>query len=234
MISLISLSIPDTIDRQVFDTLLTHLPPENREKITRKVFAQDRLCSLWSDVLARTMLCSILGIRNTALVFSNNEFGKPLLEGHPDCHFNLSHSGDVVLCAFDNRPVGADVEKIRDRGLEIAERFFSKMEYDRLNRKSVIERAEAFVDLWTLKESYIKALGKGLSKSLGSFSIFPDGQQVYVEDDENKNARNEYFFRRYFIKHGYKAAVCSQNDAFPENVVEMRCEDIFQEFLKFT
>ena len=77
MISIFSLTIPDTIDKRIFDTLLSHLPPENREKITRKVFARDRLCSLWSEVLVRTRVCSTLGVRNTALVFQKTSLESP-------------------------------------------------------------------------------------------------------------------------------------------------------------
>ena len=153
---------------------------------------------------------------------------------NPLLHFNISHSGDAVLCAFDDKPVGADVEKIKVHGMELAERFYSAMEYDWLMRRNDAERVEGFVDIWTLKESYLKALGKGISKGLASFTVHPDGKQPYVDDEDNINARNEYFFRRYCIKQGYKAAVCSQNDAFPENVAELRCEDLFDEFMKCT
>jgi 4'-phosphopantetheinyl transferase len=234
MIKILFLAIPDSIDLEVFNALLFRLPPEKQSRISRFIREQDRLCALWADVLVRTTICSTLGIKNTALAFAKNEFGKPCLESCPGLHFNVSHSGDVVLCAFDNKPVGVDVERIKDRGLEIAERFFSKIEYEWLMHRNETDRTECFFDLWTLKESYIKALGKGISKGLRSFTIHSEGQNIFVDDEENENARKDYFFRRYHVKTGFKAAVCAQNSDFPATVTEIRSGDLFREFIART
>jgi 4'-phosphopantetheinyl transferase len=234
MINILSLTIPDSLDAPTFSTLLSHLSFEKQSRIPRFIRDQDRMCALGADILARTTICSTLGIKNAVITFTKNEFGKPILENHPSLHFNVSHSGDVVLCAFDDKPIGVDVEKMKDRGLEIAGRFYSKKEYSWLMSKKEGERAECFFDLWTLKESYIKALGKGISKGLRSFTIHPEGQSISIEDDEDKNACTKYYFRQYFVKNGFKAAVCAQNSAFPEKIMERPFEDLWREFLKYT
>ena len=234
MIKILFLAIPDSIDMEVFSALLSRLSPEKQSRISRCIREHDRQRALWADVLVRTTVCSTLGIKNAALVFAKNEFGKPCLENRPRLHFNVSHSGDVVLCAFDNKPVGVDVEKIKDRGPEIAQRFFSTMEYDWLMRRNETERTECFFDLWTLKESYIKALGKGITKGLRSFTIYPEGRDIYVDDEENENARKDFLFRRYHVKTGFKAAVCAHNSDFPANVTEIRSDDLFREFIERT
>lgn len=234
MIKISALTAPDSIDAELFTALLSRLSPDKRQRIPRFIHAQDRMNALCAEVIVRTTICPVLGVKNSALSFVKNEFGKPSVENYPHLHFNVSHSGDQVLCAFDDKPIGVDVEKIKDRGLEIAGRFFSSAEYDRLMSRNETERAECFVDIWTLKESYLKALGKGIAKGLGTFTIHAEGQCIVVDDEENANAREEYSFRRYAVKAGYKAAVCAQNKGFPASVEEIRCDDLFREFLALT
>ena len=62
---------------------------------------------------------------------------------------------------LSDKPVGIDVEKIKDINIKIADRFFSKEESGRFIQKEESERLKYFFDLWTLKESYIKAETEG-------------------------------------------------------------------------
>jgi 4'-phosphopantetheinyl transferase len=70
-----------------------------------------------------------------------------------------------------------------------------------------------FYEIWTLKESYIKCLGKGLSIPLKSFSIsINDGIITVITEYENK----EYMFKRFEVEQDYKIAACSINNADEE------------------
>lgn len=62
-------------------------------------------------------------------------------------------------------------EKIIPIDLRIGKRFFINKEYEYIMNKNLISRLEYFYEIWTLKESYIKAVGMGLSISLNSFNI---------------------------------------------------------------
>lgn len=75
--------------------------------------------------------------------------GKPYFPERPELHFSLSHAGTHVLCAVSGKPVGADIESPRLVS-ERATRFFSTPEELRLFHP---------LDLWVLKESYIKLIG---------------------------------------------------------------------------
>ena len=113
------------------------------------------------------------GLSERDSIYILGENGKPSIDGHPEICFNLSHSGDRVMCAISDTPVGCDVEKIKPyrKNLDqIARRFFDENE-----RKKIFidapKEAEVFYQIWTLKESYIKYTGEGMKCSFESFSV---------------------------------------------------------------
>ncbi len=169
--------------------------------------------SLIGDVLIRTIIRNTIGIANNEINFVTNEFGKPFLKDYPDFHFNLSHSGIWVVCAVDNQPVGIDVQIIKPIDIEIAKRFFSEEEYLDILGKPDPEREDYFYRLWTLKESYIKAIGKGLSYSLKNvrFKITYDGTI-------NSIGADQYYFKEYGLEENYKLSVCASNKKFPKKI----------------
>lgn len=131
--------------------------------------------------VARAALRTVLG-RCTAIPpgdirFAYGEHGKPHLARPslaPELHFNLSHSGPLaVIAVAAGRRVGVDVERIRRdiRALRIARRFFSEGEARVLEELPPARRCARFFALWTRKEAYIKALGRGLFQPLDVFRV---------------------------------------------------------------
>jgi 4'-phosphopantetheinyl transferase len=105
-----------------------------------------------------------------------NAWGKPSLIYHPDIFYNISHSEDCTVCAItDKFDVGIDVEMVRDFSMYAANKVCSKEELDRILSKDDPNRE--FFRYWTLKESYIKFVGMGISYPMKSiaFKIEPDG-----------------------------------------------------------
>ena len=86
--------------------------------------------------------------------------GKPFFMRYPDCHFNLSHSGEIVLCALSDQPVGVDVECICPRREGFPEYVFKGSDYERY--QALGGDWAAFYTLWTEVESIIKYTGEGL------------------------------------------------------------------------
>jgi len=81
--------------------------------------------------------------------------GKPFFPEHPDCHFNLSHSGDWVLCALsDEGAVGVDIETVRPRKENLPRYIMSDAEFHAFDGSW-----EDFFRIWTLKEAYVKYEG---------------------------------------------------------------------------
>ena len=92
-------------------------------------------------------------------------------EGLPESSaYNLSHSGDYVLCAFSQREIGADIQQERDCPVErLAERFFSQEERRRFaGYASEREKKNYFYECWCRREAYGKLTGEGVGKNLGS------------------------------------------------------------------
>ncbi len=108
---------------------------------------------------------------DTAPIIEFGEHGKPHVADAAYPHFNMSHSGDCVMFAFSrDHEVGVDVEitsfRRRFGSLELASRFFSTTESAALAGLDENARDGAFLQLWTCKESVLKALGHGLSFGL--------------------------------------------------------------------
>ena len=102
--------------------------------------------------------------------------GKPLCEG---IYFNISHSGEYVLCAVSETPVGCDIEKAENAPFEIADSVFLPSERNYIaEAQNSVDRSRRFFMLWTMKESYIKMTGEGLGKSLSRIEIDPEKRTV--------------------------------------------------------
>ena len=95
--------------------------------------------------------------------------GKPYLTGNP-FYFNLSHSGEYDLCAVCDREVGCDIQDIVTPRKALLERRFHAEERDYiLAGADEREQAERFTRIWTLRESYVKQTGIGLSMDFETF-----------------------------------------------------------------
>ena len=104
--------------------------------------------------------------RPLPLEYGYGTSGKPYLKNFP-LHFNLSHSGDYVLCVTDSREVGADIQLHREGDVgKLAERFFSEEEQEALSRAE--EKRALFFRLWARKEAYGKLTGQGVGGTLGA------------------------------------------------------------------
>ncbi|WP_020590112.1 4'-phosphopantetheinyl transferase family protein [Desulfobacter curvatus] len=158
------------------------LCPAEIRKADRYLKPSDRHLSLVSRALVRYLIAGVTRQDPQSLSFSTNEHGKPFLVGFPDIHFNLSHSHGVAVCALcRNTDVGVDVEDVgRRTDLSIAKRFFSSSEAALVSKASGAEKRKLFFDIWTLKEAYIKAVGKGLSIPLNSFSFNATETEIQI------------------------------------------------------
>lgn len=196
------------IDNDVFFSLLDCLPEDKKDRVRRFKRFEDAQRTVVGDILARYAVCKRSGLKNSDLNFGKNEYGKPILLEPCGAHFNISHSGDWVACAVDDSAVGADVEVIKPIDMEIAKRFFSSDEYISLMRQPEGMRLKYFYMLWTLKESYIKAEGKGLSIPLDSFTIRIKENEASVLINEEPA---DYHLFQSFLDDNTVYAVCTLN-----------------------
>jgi len=158
------------------------LTPAEREREPRFAFERDRDAFLLAHALLNSTLAELVGEAPDALRFELGEHGRPELvqPGRaPRVRFNLSHTDGLVACAFAlEHDVGVDVEHVDRRvGIaEIAPRVFSLHERRGLDAlPGDAARRARFFQLWTLKEAYIKAIGKGLSAPLTEITFELEG-----------------------------------------------------------
>ncbi|MBN1759952.1 MAG: 4'-phosphopantetheinyl transferase superfamily protein [Chitinispirillaceae bacterium] len=170
-------ALPDvtTMREEEYLLLLDFVTDECRQRAARFIRHEDRYRCVAGEVLARYAVSRFSGQRDASWRTGKNKFGKPYLLESP-VHFNVSHSGKWVLCAVDHTEIGVDVEVRRRTDPAVAERFFSTPERHMLAAVNVPEETRSlFFRLWVLKESYIKAIGRGLDCPLDSFACLPDG-----------------------------------------------------------
>ena len=97
-------------------------------------------------------------------VFEYNEHGKPSIVGHPEICFNLSHCKEAAICVLSDRPVGVDVESIREYKESLVNYTMNDEEVSLI--KSADNPAAAFIRLWTMKEATMKLIGTGISNDM--------------------------------------------------------------------
>ncbi|RDU24801.1 4'-phosphopantetheinyl transferase family protein [Anaerosacchariphilus polymeriproducens] len=177
------------LDTNEYVFLYNFISEEKKKRIMKYRNYADMERSLLADLLVRYAVNQKIDIPNSHLHFYQNDYGKPFLM-FPNIHFNASHSGNWIACAVSDYEVGIDVEKISHVDEDIAEHFFTEIENQYLKNQPDLLRKESFYKLWTLKESYIKFKGKGLSIPLDSFSIQIDKENISVfEGNTKQNCR---------------------------------------------
>ncbi|HDX9580239.1 TPA: 4'-phosphopantetheinyl transferase superfamily protein [Bacillus pseudomycoides] len=218
MLEVYALQVPDKLSHQTFLMLLNCVSNEKRERIKRFKRKEDAYRTLMADILIRSIILTKYGVSNQEITFIYNSYGKPFLSWDSSFSFNVSHSGKWVVAIVGQRQlVGIDIEEIQPIGMEIARRFFAPEEYEDLKVKKEKGRLLYFYDLWTLKESYIKAIGCGLSIPLDSFVIQRRGLLGQFAIRQN-HSQKSFFFRQYDIDAVYKLSTCATIDTFPESV----------------
>lgn len=159
----------------------TLIPEDERLAADRFYFESGRRQALLTRALVRTVLSRYCSMPPEQWRFVRDAHGRPHVAdeqrapGLPT--FNLSHTRGLIACAVSGASaVGADVEHARDRhtSLDIADRYFAAGESAALRALPPGQQIDRFFHYWTLKESYIKARGKGLSIPLGDFAFTLD------------------------------------------------------------
>ena len=152
--------------------------PERRQRL-QKMQPHRRRASLGGEWLAKQLLNAQSGIPLEELRFQRTEQGKPYAENCP-LHFNVSHSGDWIACAVSSRPIGIDIEQLRQPDLKIARRLCTPEEAAWLEP----DAPHRLLQIWTEKEAYFIWKGSGIQnlQSISHFDLQPHLQQTETAD----------------------------------------------------
>lgn len=199
--------IQENAFQHYIERLSALLPESGKKQVFKYKQMDDLQRSLLGEALARSVLSIKTQISPQMVEINRTEKGKPFIQGSNNLYFNISHSGNWVVLAVSDQEIGIDVEKIREPHYRIAKRYFSAGEVKTLNTLEGSEKMSYFFDLWTLKESYLKMLGKGLTKSLGSFTLTKIENTFYLELD-GRTDPDIHFYQPDFQK-DYKISICA-------------------------
>ena len=101
---------------------------------------------------------------------AEGEHGKPFLSYRPSLHYNISHSGEYVVCILADQEVGIDIQIHRKANYErMLKRMVPEDEYNEILASADMQ--ERFFEQWVLREAYIKWTGEGLSRDLRTISM---------------------------------------------------------------
>jgi 4'-phosphopantetheinyl transferase len=176
--------IPLEVSEDTLQHYVGCLSGDERSRADRFRFPHDRRKFIVARGTLRHLLARQLDSSPQAIEFCYGEYGKPLVEGlppaktaqsspgHCDFNFNISHSGEIALCALGHhRRVGVDIEKLKP-----IQRLESMMERCLVQKEQAevlasVNPLQAFLERWTCKEAYLKAIGMGLIQSMQTVEV---------------------------------------------------------------
>ncbi|MBX4958126.1 4'-phosphopantetheinyl transferase superfamily protein [Rhizobium lentis] len=190
------------------------LPPDELERAARYRFDRDRTSFIAGRYLLRRMLSAHAGIRPSEVALVADEYGRLTLDRRDAPRFSLANADGLVAVAVASgcEHIGIDCERI-DTEIEAAalESYCSPGERGWLGELPASERARAAVELWTFKESHLKALGIGLREDPRNVAFaWENGLPVAAHNGE----RDGRWFHRLIesgSQHVAALAVCSRS-----------------------
>lgn len=200
--------------RQVPESLWSEigalLDEGERVRAAKFVFERHRREYIAAHALTRLMLTAVGGVAPQSWAFETAASGKPRVGPAAGPHFNLSHCEGLVACAASNElEIGIDAEPLhREAPLEVAQGYFTPMEQGWIAAAPRSEQSAAFWRVWTLKEAFIKATGRGLGQPLRDFSVAFEPLRVIFHDEANGDSDAWRFEQRQVGTHIVALAWC--------------------------
>lgn len=204
------------------------LSQAERDRAARFHHLSDRWEFVLGRVMARHLLAGRSGIAPADFHFIENAHGRPEI-AHPSLErplrFNLSHSGGLVACVIGgDGQIGVDIERLDRPPVDrrVIERYCSEREQAALAAMPDPLRHERFLELWTLKEAYVKARGTGLTLPLRSISFDigadgPGGVSFNGVDDEAR-----WMFAHTRLEPRHLLAVAAERPAGADAALRLR------------
>lgn len=156
--------IRDLTDEE-YDYWYSLMNADKWRRVDRFRVIDDKKRTVAGEMLARKAISEWCGVKPESITFAIGEHGKPYAVDL-DVEFNISHSGDMVVCAVDDYPVGIDIELIRPIDLSVAKRVCTKEEllyifgYEPTAFDFIYTEDEEiltrFFEVWTKKEACYK------------------------------------------------------------------------------
>lgn len=203
------LSIKSILDTPI-NPLLPLFSSSAQQRILKYRFAADQNRTAYAELLVRYLLSRKTNTPMSQIHLERDAFGKPYWAGS-NCHFNLSHSGEFVACSIGQVVNGIDVETAEIADCDIAQNFFLPKEYKHLLTLPESERKLSFLKMWTVKESYLKCTGQGLSAALQTIDYF-----------ELTEGRLPLAANVFVLSSTAVLAICTEKQYLPTNIIHLK------------
>ena len=205
-----SLDITPLKEETTYLAALKQCSKNRQEKANCLKEAADKRLCVGAWLLLMHMLKRVdIDVNKEPLAF--NEHGKPYLFRKRDVHFNLSHSGNTVLCAISGQEIGCDIEQTGRLTIKIARRCFHTEELTCCNAEDM----GGLTTIWTLKESFAKCIGSGLGIPFSSFSVCSGGK---ISERIMLGGTGYNLYRLSAPAH-YAAALCTEESSAPRESI---------------
>ncbi|MYL41552.1 4'-phosphopantetheinyl transferase superfamily protein [Virgibacillus massiliensis] len=207
LVNLYVCKLPSKRSYQEIQRLLPNISARVTQKISRYRFLDDAYRTLIGDLLLHRFFYLNTGydLRKQRIEITN--YGKPNIPTFPSFHYNISHSGDWVALATHHYPVGVDIEKVQPLESIVVKNLLSHREYKNMLKHD--RPVQAFYEIWTGKESFVKATGKGLSIPLQSFSV-TGMRNIQLINTTTEDIVKGYLCERYKDLSRYSLTVCAK------------------------
>lgn len=207
-----------TVLNDPIDKILQMFEIERQKAILTYRFSADRNRTAYGELLARWLIRQKTNLSLAEIHFQRDTFGKPYFSGSKYL-FNLSHSGQWIVCSIGTVASGVDVEIQQEIDLAIAKEYFLPKEYAWLCGLQENARNLAMLKFWTLKESYLKYTGKGLFGELEKVDC-----QALLAGEWDVCAKN------FLLEGNDVAGICTWKGYLPDKVSFVDCCSLLESF----
>lgn len=181
------------ISEKDYRRCFSYMSDSRKAKVKRQKNNMSKQCTLAGEWLVRMLLCKITGKPVESYIINADENGKLYCQNAQGLFFNISHSKNTVAVAVSKKEIGIDIETIRPVWLKLAKRvctndeliyIFGKvptdLDYDDNTNPQYIRR---FLEIWTLKEAYLKCKGTGITGFESFCMPTDDFEKIKIEND---------------------------------------------------
>ncbi|HLO77288.1 MAG TPA: 4'-phosphopantetheinyl transferase superfamily protein [Magnetospirillum sp.] len=221
----------DRVEPGQWPRLEALLDDAERSRSRRFAFERDRHAYVAAHALGRVLLSCRAGGEPSAWRFEVGAHGKPEVltaPGTPRLRLNLSHTRGLAAAVLtETNDVGVDVEWLdrQPSTMDLAQRFFAAEECAQLAQVPPAQINETFLAFWTLKEAYVKAIGKGLAQPLDSFAFTLQPLAISF-DDPAADDPGRWLFRRFRPTPSHLMALALRHPAPSTVTIDARAMDV--------
>lgn len=213
MVKVYLLNLSDHLQEEI-EKFLHYFTAKRREQILQHRFTADRNRTIFAELLVRAVIAKKISRPLEEIQIERDENGKPYVVENR-LMISLAHSANWAACSVGEVPNGVDVEEDFTDALAIAENFFMAQEYEQICKVDGWARAEKFLSLWTIKESFAKFTGRGIDENFNEIDAL-----------EILSGRGSIVGKNFFIAKAV-VGVCTERGNLPETFSEYSVELLF-------